>query len=58
MGYFKGKHPFSGKINAKLLFAGNTLPAFDKTDGTAAVVERMHFIKATPHSSQNVKNMI
>lgn len=41
----KGKQPFNGKINAKLLYAGNTLPAFEKTDGTAAVVERMHFIK-------------
>ena len=41
----KGKQPFNGKINAKLLYAGNTLPAFDKTDGTAAVAERMHFIK-------------
>ena len=40
----KGKQAFSGVITAKLLYAGNVLPTFDKPDGTMSAVERMHII--------------
>ena len=40
----KGCQPYSAKINAKLLFAGNTLPVFSNVDGTDSLVERLHII--------------
>lgn len=40
----KGNQPFAGTVNTKLLFAGNTLPVFGKTDGTDALLERLHVL--------------
>lgn len=40
----KGNQPFAGTVNTKLLFAGNTLPVFGKTDGTDALLERLHIL--------------
>lgn len=40
----KGNQPFAGTVNTKLLFAGNTLPMFGKSDGTDALLERLHVL--------------
>jgi putative DNA primase/helicase len=44
MAEFKGQNPFSFRFSVKLLLAGNQLPDFSVSDGSASVVNRMHVL--------------
>lgn len=57
---FKGKQPFSFRSNAKLVFAGNTLPQIKDTDVTKAFSNRMAvllFNHSIPKDKQD-KNLL